>query len=175
MTIHFGDSTNISSGAGVGNFVNYAQVVKKDTFSENVGQGNLSADAISLSYSANSSSNKLLIIAQLSIGSQITGRVGAALYVGGSKEDSATGDAHGSNVRLSTAASTGGDSRLDTMIHSYIYSSPSTSSTTYSYRLFQGDNATKYVYLNRTYWDGTQNYGHRLMSSITILEFKPWY
>tara|TARA_R100000773_G_C4177921_1_gene88827 strand:+ start:29 stop:553 length:525 start_codon:yes stop_codon:yes gene_type:complete len=174
MTIHFGDSTSIATGSGVGNLVNYAQVVKTDSYSAQAAQGDYATgDAISLDYAASSSSNKLLIIAQLAIGSNITGRVGAGLHVGGNLDSGAIGDSHGSNTRLSTAASTGGDSRLDTMIHSYIKSSPSTSSTTYSYRLWQGDNATQYVYLNRTHWNGTQDYGHRMMSSITILEFKP--
>ena len=57
---------------------------------------------------------------------------------------------------------------------SALISSPSTSSTRYSYKLIHGNNATSTVYLNRTGDDDDANYMNRAVSTITIMEIAPW-
>lgn len=161
------------TGVSGGKMVNYAQTFKTDTFSADIAQGSFSGDAISISYAAASSSNKLLIICHLMIGYEATQRIGFALFAGGSIISAAIGDADGNRTRVTMADANGGDSRAASTSQTYLHSSPSTSSTTYSCRLWQGDNAQKYTYLNRTHWNGNYDYGARGASSITILEFQP--
>ena len=57
---------------------------------------------------------------------------------------------------------------------SALISSPSTSSTRYSYRLIHGNDNPSNVYLNRTENDNDANYMHRAVSTITIMEIAPW-
>ena len=60
-----------------------------------------------------------------------------------------------------------------TFSHTYLHSSPSTSSTTYSYRLSHSAPVNKYCILNATY-SGADNYRVASgTSSITILELTP--
>jgi len=160
------------TGVG-GKMVNYSQTFKTDTFSADIPQGSYSSDAISISYAAASSSNKLLIICHLMIAHENTQRIGFGLFAGGSIISAAIGNADGNRTRVTMAAANGGDSRAASISQTYLHSSPSTSSTTYSCRLWQGDNSTKMTYLNRTHWNGNYDYGARGTSSITILELEP--
>ena len=51
-----------------------------------------------------------------------------------------------------------------------LVSSPSTSSTTYSFRLIHGNNAQTNLYLNRSHEDNDAGYMQRPVSMITIME-----
>tara|TARA_B100002019_G_scaffold120941_1_gene103880 strand:- start:362 stop:1006 length:645 start_codon:yes stop_codon:yes gene_type:complete len=164
--------TNISGGK----MVNYSQTFKTDTFSADIPQGNYSGDAISMSYAAANSNNKLLIICHLMIGYEATQRVGFGLFIGGSFVSAASGDASGNQTRVAMGDANGGDSRAASTSQTYLHGgsgTTNTNSTTYSCRLWQGDNATKMTYLNRSHWDGNYDYGYRGASSMTILEFEP--
>ena len=56
-----------ATGFGGGKLVNYGSVIKTDSFSASVAQGAFSSNCIELSYTAASTSNKLLIMVNLTI------------------------------------------------------------------------------------------------------------
>ena len=166
-----------ATGFGGGKLVNYAQTYKTDTFSADVAQGAFSGDAISISYAAANSNNKLLITMHLMIGYEMNQRMGFALFIGGNQQLAASGDASGVITRVSMGSqNAGGNGAANCVSQAYLFGgsgTTSTSATTYSCRLWQGDNSTKWLYLNRTYWNDNYNYGYRGASSITIMEFEP--
>ena len=66
MSIYFGaDNTVIHSASGLGGMVQVLQTVKTDTFSQVVTAGSLSNVCISRTFTASSTSNKLLLMASL--------------------------------------------------------------------------------------------------------------
>ena len=167
-----GSSAAPTWGAG-GKLVNYAQTFKTDTFSQDVSANTDSNDVISISYAAASSSNKLLIMASLSCSSEEIGFIYSTLYIGGSVNTASIGDSSGSRSRVTMAGRNDDSGGVFTHTHNYLHSSPSTSSTTYSYRLSHGAPVAKFITLNQTY-SGADNYRTgNPTSSITILEFEP--
>jgi hypothetical protein len=165
-----------ASGFGGGKLVNYAQTFKTDTFSADVAQGAFSGDAISISYAAANSNNKLLITSHLMIGYESNQRIGFALFIGGNQETAASGDASGIITRITMGGANTGNATAIAASQAYLFGgsgTTSTSATTYSCRLFQGNNGTDYLYLNRTHWNDNYNYGYRGTSSMTIMEFEP--
>ena len=155
-----------------GNVINVAQEFKTDTtYVDNTGP-TVGGDLIFLDYAATSSSSKLLILANMYISNQNQNRVYGYLYVGGSVS-AAIGDAAGNRARVSLGGEANFDSN-DTIInltHNYLLSSPSTSSTTYSYR-FHHDNTSddRATYINRSHDDSDVTHRGRCTSSITIME-----
>tara|TARA_R100000149_G_C5757252_1_gene63771 strand:+ start:28 stop:552 length:525 start_codon:yes stop_codon:yes gene_type:complete len=171
MTLYFGDGTDISTATGLGaNLVNSTQTIKTSGSGFLVNWGDTSSDAISLSYAASSSSNKLLIICSLTVGLDFSGRIGANLYIGGSVESAMIADTHGNRTRRTSGEHAGSSYNISNISFNYLKSSPSTSSTTYSVRLGQGDNGNRYVYINRPHNEPNESYQMRGTSSITILE-----
>tara|TARA_R100000353_G_C6451179_1_gene181324 strand:+ start:43 stop:567 length:525 start_codon:yes stop_codon:yes gene_type:complete len=171
MTIHFGDSTSIATATGLGaNLINSAQTVRTSTAGFSVGWGDTSGDAISLDYAASSSSNKLLIMCSLTVGLDFGGRIFCNLYIGGSRENGLAADSDGNVTRRTSGEHAGHDANISNICFNYLKTSPSTSSTTYSVRLGQGDNGTRNVYINRPHDKPNQSYIGNGTSSITILE-----
>ena len=165
---------NVADGAtaGGGKVVNYAQTFKTDFFSEIVGANSDSSDAISLSYAAANSSNKLLITTSLTVSGQEIGFIYAKLFIGGSVS-AAIGNVNSSRSRVTACGRNDDGGGNFTFSHTYLHSSPSTSSTTYSYRLSHSAPVNKYCILNATY-SGADNYRVASgTSSITILELTP--
>jgi len=160
-----------ATGFGGGKLVNYGSVIKTDTFSQSLGQAAWSNDAITLSYTAASSSNKLLLIASLTVGYAHGQSVKMRFTIGGSVITAATGDAAGSRGRATTEAEKNAQGHATNMSFNYLHSSPSTSAATYGIQLGQKDNGTQTVYLNRSASDGNYDYDARLTSSLTIMEF----
>jgi len=171
MTIHFGDSTSIATATGLGaNLVNSAQVIKTSGSGFYVNWGATSSDAISTTYAASSSSNKLLIMCSLTVGLDFGGRIGCNLFINGSREDAIIADTFGNRTRRTSAEHAGSSYDISNICFNYLKSSPNTSSVTYSVRLGQGDNGNRYVYINRPHDEPDQTYQMRGTSSITILE-----
>ena len=161
-----------ATGFGGGKLVNYSHTLKTDTFSQSVGQGALTNDVISVSHTASSTNNKLLISYSLTCGGDLNGlMIFSYLYIGGSPS-TARGDAAGSRVRATTGA-------LSEQHHAYnqgfqtIIQAASTNATTYSVRLQHANNGTNTVYLNRSLLTTDANYMARTASSIQVLEFEP--
>ena len=159
------------TGFGGGKLVNYGSVIKTDTFSQSLGQAVWSNDVITLSYTAASSSNKLLLVASLTVGYQHGQSIKMRFTIGGSVITAATGDAAGSRGRATTEAWINGSSHATNMTFNYLHSSPSTSAATYGVQIGQKDNGTQTVYLNRSASDNNYDYDARLTSSLVIMEF----
>jgi hypothetical protein len=169
---------NAWAAAGGGEVVDWKYVNKTDVFSEaSVANGGVSGAAISITYTAASTSNRLLITAMLMINTSSNPRHGVIAYKDGSAF--ARGDEHPDDqdnlARLSSSGyNTGSSYTMDSMPFQFIDTPADTSSHTYDFRIWNGKNGSNTVYLNRTstnddyaYLQGTG------MSSISILELGP--
>ena len=150
--------------------VNVHSVVKTDTASAEVGDGAISAVLFSTNYAAASSSNKLLIQINLSMGCD-TSLIYPVLMIGGS-ESAYRGDAAGDRARSSCPTHPGSDGVNDGAQITYLLSSPSTSSTAYGVAFRHGNNNTEAVYVNRCHDDSDATWQARGASSITIMEIQ---
>ena len=171
LTVPGTGSSTLATTATAGKIIQVVSTTKTDTFSESVSSGGVSGTAISLNFTATSTNNKLLIMANLMLGhSHSTERVGAILYAGGSVLTGAVGDANSSNTRISTGGFNDQDNSYDCVAHSHLFTPASTNQITYEYRLHNGRGATGTVYLNRQSLSDTGNYIGRGTSTITIME-----
>ena len=155
-----------------GKVVNYDSTIVTAAGSASVGQGNYSNNIIGLSYAAASSSNKLLLIASVSVGYQHSQSVAARFSVSGSGITGSTGDASGNRRRATTAAWINSRYQVTNMTLVYEHSSPSTSAVTYGVQLGQSDNSTQTVYWNRSEYDDNYNWRIRAVTTLTIIELE---
>jgi len=171
-----GDGTIISSNSHKP-IVNYAQTVKTDTFSQSsVAAGSQTGDAIFLDYAATASTNKLLVSCSLCVGaSNVNGtyRLSCFFVIGGVIQSAFRGDTASGRKTVFLSGSSPESYAMANLAGSALISSPSTSSTRYSYRLIHGNDNPSNVYLNRTENDNDANYMHRAVSTITIMEIAP--
>ena len=72
------------SAMASGSVINTSSTTKTDTASASVAQGAVSSALISLSYAAASSSNKLVIVANINLGSSSNANIFSTLLIGGS-------------------------------------------------------------------------------------------
>ena len=155
-----------------GKVVNYDSTIVTAAGSASLSQGSYSNNIIGLSYAAASSSNKLLLIASVSVGYQHGQSVASRLTVSNSGITGATGDASGNRRRATTAAWIDSGYQVTNMTLVYEHSSPSTSAVTYGVQLGQSDNGTQTVYWNRSTFDENQNYRIRAVTTLTIIELE---
>ena len=101
-----------------------------------------------------------------------TARIGASLFINGSREDALAANTSGNIQRRTSGEHAGNDADISSIEFNYLKTSPSTSSTTYSVRLGQGDNGTRNVYINRPDNEPNQSYIMNGTSSITIMELQ---
>ena len=173
-----GQTGTLSFGSATSTLVDWKYVNKTDEFSEaSIAAGGVSGAAISIAYTAASTSNRLLITASLMINTSSNARHGVIAYKDGSAF--ARGDAHpdgqGSLARMSASGYNEGMSyTMDSMPFQFIDTPADTSAHTYDFRIWNGKNGSNTVYLNRTstgddyaYLQGTG------ISSISILELNP--
>ena len=161
------------TASGFGKILQVANVTKTNQFSESLSSGTFSGSAFELAFTAASTSNRLLFLVNCSIGlSASDSRIGFALFADGSVINAATGDApaSGNNKRVTTGGSTNADTNMDSQGMNYYHTPTSTSSITYSVRLFNGNTGTKTISLNYGAGMGEAASGYRGMSSMTILE-----
>ena len=162
-----------ATGFGGGKLVNYSHTLKTDTFSQSVGQAGVTNDVISVSHTASSTNNKLLISYSIHCGSNYGGTMNifSYLYIGGSVS-AAIGDASGNLQRATASAFSNFTHPLNQSFQTIIQAA-STNATTYSVRLAHTNNSSNTIYLNRG-GDGTDvSYMGRPCSSIQVLEFEP--
>ena len=155
-----------------GKLINMSTTTVTAVVSHETTQGSIgSSPLISLTYAAASSSNKLLILASISIGMSSTAKCGVTLY-----EDSSAsayrGDASGSRQRVSSWTRPGSSSRLNSISLNYVKTSPSTSSVVYGLRSSHAHDGTQTVYMNGAE-EGNHDYEARAASTMTILEIAP--
>tara|TARA_B000000557_G_scaffold253533_1_gene242720 strand:- start:270 stop:848 length:579 start_codon:yes stop_codon:yes gene_type:complete len=164
-------STTISNLSNAGKVIQVQSVTKTDTFSSSESSGNYSGPAISLNFTATSTSNKLLIMANLMVaGSHSSERLGIILFAGGSKLTGAVGNADGSRRRISMGGYNDADNSYVCISHSHYFTPASTNQITYDYRLHNGRGATGTVYLNRDGNNDDNTHHGRGTSTITIME-----
>ena len=161
-------SADLASGVG-GKIIAVTQTIKTDTDATTTAQGAYSDALISHSYAATSSSNKLLIIANVNLSVNTTAATYATLHIGGSPS-AFIGDADNSRNRVSGSARSGNSGGLESFTIVYLHSSPSTSSTTYDIRGSHANDETQVFYINRTSSDTNANYEGRCASSIITIE-----
>ena len=173
MTIHFGDSTSIATATGLGaNVVDIAHTKQTSPSSyTNISEGNYTNNVLSISYAAASGSNKLLFLAQLTIGSFNSGLV-MRFTQGGSVITGSIADGYGSAKRATSMETQKFVSNNTTCHMMYVHTSPSTSAVTYGIQLAHMDNNTGTIHLNKSQDSYTNAWHGRAMSTFTIIEFK---
>ena len=169
------DGTGLVTGGTLrspGNVINVAQEFKTSTAEADNTGPNITGDLIYLDYAAISSSSKLLIMANMYLSNQNQNRIFGYLYIGGSVS-AAIADASSNRPRTSCGGEKNHDDNntMINMTHNYLHSSPSTSTTRYSYR-FHHDNTSddRETAINRSRDDSDVTHRGRVTSSITIME-----
>jgi len=168
------NTSTVMSPSSVGKILQVQSTTKTDHFSQSsvaTNQGNLTNDCISVNITPSNSSNKILLIASLSIGFNSDNEVCWAFFKAGSHLTGASGDDRGNNRKQRTAA---GDVRWsgthNTTTGQYVDTAGGTSQITYSCRLGAGHNGTATLYLNRHHTDNNYAYDFDTQSTITAIE-----
>ena len=174
MTIHFGDSTSIATATGLGaNLVNaaFTSSTAPNSYS-NIGEGAFTSNVLSISYAAASNSNKLLMIAQITMGVDNSAGLCARYVINGSPPSGAIADAHGSAKRTTAMETQRYNSNNTTINLQYVHTSLSTSAVTYGIQLAHMDNNNRSLFLNQSNDSYTNAWHGRAMSHFLLLEFK---
>ena len=149
-----------------GSILRVVQTVKTNTFTGVANGTALSVTGMSASITPSSTSNKILIIAQIMYSSTGTTYGG---WFRRSGVDIGLGEASGSRQRVSMGmALTTDGNQSNTFIYSFLDSPSSTSALTY--QLFVNNDNGQTFYLNRSVSDGNASVGKRGISTITLLE-----
>ena len=174
MTLYFGDGTNIATATGLGaKVVRIESTVKKNTFSDGLGQGAESANAITCSITPSSSSNLILVLASINMSCSNDNRNHIILGRDGSVISNARGDANSSNQRVTCASFNQATSYQSNINVNYLDTAGTTSSITYHIRLSHGRNSSATVYLNRAASEGSGSDRSRAASYLTLIELTP--
>ena len=164
-----GSGANLT-GISAGKILQVQSTTRTDTFSESVATGAISADAITVNITPSNASNKIFLIAHLSIGLSNDNEVNWAFYKGGSVLSGAVANADG-NRRQRTS---GGDVRWtgthNTTGGQYLDTAGGTSQITYSCRLGTGNNGAVTIYLNRSHTNDNYIYDFKTISTLTAME-----
>ena len=157
------------SSLTTGKVLQVVSTTKNDSASHEVADGGVSGDVLTADITPASSSNKVLIILSIYIGSADHG-VYATIYRGGSVITNATGDASGVRQRVSAASFVYNDNRATELNKTYLDSPSTTSSTTYSVRIGGSYTSTGTYYINHSYQNANENESARGMSTLTLME-----
>lgn len=156
-----------------GHILQVVNTTKTDTFSESLSANtNSSTNAIQVSITPSSTSNKILILWHV-IGAGYVGSGGhIALRVVRGSTNVAVGDTASNRNRITSTTANLSSAGQSTSNAGNLLDSPATTSAiTYGVRLDNHDNATNTMYLNRSYNDTDSNVNtHRSASSITVME-----
>ena len=159
---------------GPGAVLQVVQSVKTDKATVNVAQGasddilTRGVGNISPQMALSSSSNKVLIIANISIGVDMTGTIYLTPTVGGSPL-AFRGDADGSKQRTASATRPGSAGAMNTYAAIYLYSPGNTNTLTYGFAVGHANDQTQAIRINHQ-GGGDVNYNAVAASSITLLE-----
>jgi hypothetical protein len=171
-TVLVGGTQNIPKSAlPAGSVLQVVQTYKTDTFTGNTSTTYIDVTGLSVTITPSSTSNKILIFGNLSIGT-INGRGGAAILVRNSTTIGQA-DAAGSRARASGSGSGyTGDGSGDTIMElltsfCYLDSPNTTSATTYKIQASAFDSLW---WVNRTQNDGDNADISRWTSNITVME-----
>ena len=125
---------------------------------------------LSVSITPSSSSNKILIFGQVTVGSDINDGISLSIFKAGSEIAGATGDAASNRQRQTAGAEMDYNFAVTTIPFHYLDTAGGTSSITYQPALNISNSGSYTIYLNRTSND-TDNASYvRTMSVITAME-----
>jgi len=119
------------------------------------------------------SSNRLLVWANLCIGYQHGQSVLMRFSISNNDIVGTVANADNDRLRGTAAAYLNSAYQITNMTANFIKTSPSTSNVTYGCQLAHTDNATQYVYLNRSSNNSNQTWRPMGTSSLTIIEYVP--
>tara|TARA_R100000458_G_C8200041_1_gene190870 strand:- start:213 stop:812 length:600 start_codon:yes stop_codon:yes gene_type:complete len=149
---------------------------KTDTYSVTVSANSTAgANAIEVSITPSSSTNKILILVSAHASSEYMGSVDhgavqATLYKGSSVL--VQGDAASNRARVTMRAGDSDASSIEEPLNfNYLDTAGGTSAITYGIRLHNSDNGSKVMYLNRSHTDTDSATSYtRTVSTITVME-----
>ena len=167
-----GDATFLTSLSSVGKILQVVSTNKTDTFSASIGKQSFSGAAISVNITPSNSSNKIILVAKLTIGLASDNDIGFAYFKAGSVIDGATADASGSAARLHSQTFSTHSEQQHNVMGFYVDTAGGTSQITYDCRLRHGNNSTSghTIYLNRDHSNGTGDMEQNSMSSLVAME-----
>ena len=165
-----GLTTLPDSAMASGSVIQVITTTKTDVFSESLASGAFSADAMSLSITPSSASNKIHIAVNCFLGSSTTSRGNITIYKAGSVLTGSIGDADGNKNRTSFQVGFNNTARGNTAGGTYVDTAGGTSAITYSVRLSHGGSSTQTIYLNRVHSESDTDDYSRSASTITLME-----
>ena len=154
-----------------GNILQVVSSAKTDTASASINySSNWIGHGLSVSITPSSSSNKILIFGQVTVGSAINDGISVGIYKAGSALAGASGDAASNRVRQTAGVEMDYEFAVNTIPFHYLDTAGGTSSITYQPALNISNSGSYTVYLNRTSND-TDNASYvRTISVITAME-----
>lgn len=162
-------SGKLASGVG-GKLLQVVSTTRTDTFSESLGVGALSADALTVNITPSNANNKIFLTAHVSMGLNNDNEVNWVFYKAGSLLTGAAGTADGNRKPRTTVGDVRWSGTHHTFGGQYLDTAGGTSQITYSVKLGHSANGTKTVYLNRSHTDDNYAYDVRTQSTITAME-----
>ena len=160
---------SFASVAG-GKLLQVVSTTRTDTFSESLSTGTLSADALTVNITPSNASNKIFLIAHVSMGLNNDNEVNWVFYKAGSLLTGAAGTAAGNRKPRTTAGDVRWTGTHHTFGGQYLDTAGGTSQITYAVKLGHSANGTKTVYLNRSHTDDNYAYDIRTQSTLTAME-----
>jgi hypothetical protein len=158
-----------------GSVLQVVSVTKTDTWSENQSANSVSGTNVTgliPSITPTSASSKILVIVNLHLASGASldagHGVGFRLYRSGTAI--ALGDSSSSRTSVTGASLIYSETELFPNSMHFLDSPATTSSISYSIRLYQGSGGTTFMYVNRSGTDNNASSAQRSVSSITLME-----
>jgi hypothetical protein len=158
------------TGISAGKILQVQSTTRTDTFSESLGIGALSADALTVNITPSNASNKIFLIAHVSMGLNNDNEVNWVFYKAGSLLTGAAGTAASNRKPRTTAGDVRWTGTHHTFGGQYLDTAGGTSQITYAVKLGHSANGTKTVYLNRSHTDDNYAYDIRTQSTLTAME-----
>ena len=170
-TSFVGSGANLT-GISAGKILQVQSTTRTDTFSESIAaaSGAISGDAITVNITPSNASNKIFLIAHLSIGLSNDNEVNWAFYKDGSVLSGAVANADGNRQRRTSAGDVRWSGTHNTTGGQYLDTAGGTSQITYSCRLSAGNNGTVTMYLNRSHTNDNYAYDFKSISTLTAME-----
>ena len=166
-----GSGANLT-GISAGKILQVQSTTRTDTFSESIAAntGAISGDAITVNITPSNASNKIFLIAHLSIGLSNDNEVNWAFYKDGSVLSGAVANADGNRQRRTSGGDVRWSGTHNTTGGQYLDTAGGTSQITYSCRLSAGNNGTVTIYLNRSHTNDNYAYDFKTISTLTAME-----
>ena len=161
------------SGGASGGIIQTIQTVKTDHFSQSsISTGVYTNDVMTLSITPASTSNKVLITANLQVASSLTQpTIGAVIVRDSTIVDGYRGPAAGSRARMGSTIAAPHQSNTMNLLVNYLDAPSTTSAITYRIRLVSlyGESSST-IYLNNSGSDPDEAYGMRCSSQLILQE-----